>query len=743
MSLLQSKIKSILSIFLLVISFCAIAQTPGWTSYNATTVVYDAAFENNYLWVVSTGGITKFDTISKACTYYNQFNSGLPTPNVFSLAIDASNNKWFGTGGGPTGTTEAIQPGAGLVKFDGTNWTVYNTSNSGLANNTVRALYIDAAGVIWAGTYSGLSKFDGVTWTTFNKINSGLPSDSVTSITVDNFGKKWIGTFHGLASFDDVVWGSYKRATSGIPCDTIRTIAVDDNNIKWVGTSRGGLGKFDDLTWTTYNVANSGLPNNNVTAILPESNGNFWLGTYGTPSTYGGGIAKFDGTSTWTIYNVANSDLPKDNVPVIIADHVGNKWVISERGQRHGAGTGQVSKFDEVTWATYSITNSGSLSNFTYHITKDNSNNLWFGGEKAGLTKYDGTSWQNYNSDNSAMIDDDILDIRFDATGNLWAVHDWGKLLKFDGTAFSYTTFPLGAGDDPRCLFIDENSDKWAGTLATGIYVWDNATWTNFNTATSGLPNDKVYSITADTAGTKWIGTYGGGLAKYDGTTWTVYNTSTSGLLSNNVNYVEVDEFQNKWVATQNGLGKFDGTTWTIYRTVNSGLPSNVVYCVAFDPYGVLWAGTSNGVAKFDGTTWTTYNYTTPANFAFRHINFDSVGNVWIGTYGRGIVKVLNPGITTTIASSKYSESDILLNYPNPFSDETTIAINADDVQQPDFSFMIYDALGRKVNCLYSINKDATNSYIKVYSSDLNSGIYYYTLSADNKIKSGKMVIQK
>jgi ligand-binding sensor domain-containing protein len=65
-----------------------------------------------------------------------------------AIAIDASGNKWFGTWGG------------GVSKFDGTTWTTYNSSNSGLAYNSVQAIAIDASGNKWFGTtFSGVSKF--------------------------------------------------------------------------------------------------------------------------------------------------------------------------------------------------------------------------------------------------------------------------------------------------------------------------------------------------------------------------------------------------------------------------------------------------------------------------------------------------------------------------------------------------------------------------------------------------------
>jgi ligand-binding sensor domain-containing protein len=47
----------------------------------------------------------------------------------------------------------------------------------------------------------GLSKFDGVNWTVYNTLNSGLPNNDVTAIAIDKQGNKWIGTKKGLALF--------------------------------------------------------------------------------------------------------------------------------------------------------------------------------------------------------------------------------------------------------------------------------------------------------------------------------------------------------------------------------------------------------------------------------------------------------------------------------------------------------------------------------------------------------------
>jgi len=76
---------------------------------------------------------------------YTTGNAGLPSNDVFALAIDSQGNKWIGTDDG----------GGGLAKFDGENWTEYNTDNSGLPHNRVYCLAIDAQRNKWIGTWGG------------------------------------------------------------------------------------------------------------------------------------------------------------------------------------------------------------------------------------------------------------------------------------------------------------------------------------------------------------------------------------------------------------------------------------------------------------------------------------------------------------------------------------------------------------------------------------------------------------
>jgi len=109
---------------------------------------------------------------------------------VRDIFIDRDNVKWFATSGG-------------ISSFDDTKWENYNTGNSGLVTNDVRAVLVDSEGNLWAGSwYEGLSMFNGNTWTIYTMENSLLPSNNVYDIAEDQDGIIWIGTFDGLASYD-------------------------------------------------------------------------------------------------------------------------------------------------------------------------------------------------------------------------------------------------------------------------------------------------------------------------------------------------------------------------------------------------------------------------------------------------------------------------------------------------------------------------------------------------------------
>lgn len=147
--------------------------------------------------------------------------------------------------------------GNGLVKYENNSLTIFNTSNSGLPNNSVTSLTVDFQNNLWIGTAGGLAKFDGVNWTIFNSVNSPLIYDNITSLVHDYGGKLYIGTTKGLFRKDSANWRFFNCTNSGLPdvfsslygvyyeyC-SINALDVDTLNNIWIATS-GGVGVYDE-----------------------------------------------------------------------------------------------------------------------------------------------------------------------------------------------------------------------------------------------------------------------------------------------------------------------------------------------------------------------------------------------------------------------------------------------------------------------------------------------------------------
>lgn len=117
--------------------------------------------------------------------------------------MDRSGARWVATCGG------------GVSRLEGSNWTTYTTSNSGLADNCVLDMAEEPTGALWFATTSGASRFDGANWTTHHLPGFGPPT-YVMAVAVDSLGSPWIATYGAVASFDGTSWQVY-GAESGLP----------------------------------------------------------------------------------------------------------------------------------------------------------------------------------------------------------------------------------------------------------------------------------------------------------------------------------------------------------------------------------------------------------------------------------------------------------------------------------------------------------------------------------------------
>jgi len=248
--------------FLYTISF---AQNDNWDNINSGGKKITALAEyENYIWVGTDIGLIKLNKTDGSIDIFDK-TSGLPGNYITAIAIDNNGNIWFGLSSSEYGISY------GLVKYDGANFNLYNTSNSDLPSNNITALCIDEEGILWIGcsqilSYSCIVKYDGVDWITYDANNSLLPAGAVIKSIATDSTKLWVGTHGGLVSFDGTIWELY----SGVPSIIINSVFVDNNNNKWVGLFNGVV-KYNDSTWTVF----SGSENNEDVCIIKRDGSNF------------------------------------------------------------------------------------------------------------------------------------------------------------------------------------------------------------------------------------------------------------------------------------------------------------------------------------------------------------------------------------------------------------------------------------------------------------------------------------
>ena len=182
-----------------------------------TNTIADLAVDSKgHLWVAtnnirelgSPGGVYRY-TPSKGTWRHWGTSDGLSGDDAMVVAA-GSDVLWFGVsghgldgfapnwqapGGEPSGI-EALASTSGLLwvgsstqgvwKYNGTTWTQYTTSNSGLGGNNISALAVVPENRIWAGTANnGVSYFNGSTWTAYKTNNSDLVDNRVRALALD------------------------------------------------------------------------------------------------------------------------------------------------------------------------------------------------------------------------------------------------------------------------------------------------------------------------------------------------------------------------------------------------------------------------------------------------------------------------------------------------------------------------------------------------------------------------------
>jgi len=293
---------------------------------------------------------------------------------IYALISDKQGGVWVGT----------FEDGLAHLKADG-YWEVFNTDNSNLPSNEVKALLSDEQGGVWVGTDGGLAhlKADGY-WEVFNTDNSNLPSNWVSALLSDEQGGIWVGTWGGGLAYlkADGYWEVFNTDNSNLPSNEVKALLSDEQGGIWVGTLDDGLAHLKaDGYWEVFNTDNSNLPSNFVNALLSDEQGGVWVGTGYFGRGRGGGLAHLKADGSWEVFNTDNSNLPDNNVSALLSDEQGGVWVGTwDGGIAHLKADGSIQVFN--------TDNSNLPGNWVTALISDDQGGFWVGTDGIAHLKF-------------------------------------------------------------------------------------------------------------------------------------------------------------------------------------------------------------------------------------------------------------------------------------------------------------------------------------------------------------------
>lgn len=154
---------------------------PVWQVQGRTVFALAAANDGQFVWFGLETGAARLEVRGGT---WSEYPADAPVKQVL---IDSSGALWAATSG------------AGLARLDGSDWSYFRTSNSGLPYNTVNWLAEAEPGILWIGTSlptsagGATARFDGSEWQVFLTNNSGASGAEVTVVAV-RAQMVWMGT---------------------------------------------------------------------------------------------------------------------------------------------------------------------------------------------------------------------------------------------------------------------------------------------------------------------------------------------------------------------------------------------------------------------------------------------------------------------------------------------------------------------------------------------------------------------
>lgn len=496
------------------------------------------------------------------------------------------------------------------------------TTNDGLSNNSVMAIYQDGKGFMWFGTRNGVNLYNGNRFITykFSKNNpNSLIDNKVLHITGDGKDEIYIITAQGISAFNTArnQFKTLLQGTTGTMCYHKQLYISQKNKIY----------RYENKRFVPfYELKDS--PSVNINALYIEDEYT-WIGTEEH------GLFRLDNKQE------AVHLLPQGNITNIFKDSTGKVWIGTWEQGVYIINGASISNFKHNENDPTSIS-----SNFARNFCEDKDGNIWIGTFN-GLNKFNAsnntfTHYQKQETDKS-LTNSSIWSLLCDRQGTIWAGTYFGGVNYFNPKSQIYRHFQAAKTENNGlsapivgCITEDSLHNVWIGTEGGGITKYNPQTntfqWYKHSSNPNSLSHNNVKTIYYDHPNKiLWIGTHMGGLNKLDlrSNKFTRYHTnSDKGSLPSNIIREIVPYKDNLLLATHKGVCQFNPKTEKAVLLFQDSPISGTV-SVHVDYQGTHWiSGNGEGVYAYRDDTKKTENY--KHNHALEHsISSNHIGRIY------------------------------------------------------------------------------------------------------------------
>ena len=488
--------------------------------------------------------------------------------------------------------------GGGIDYFDGKQF--FNISTpQGLASGQIRTLYITEKETIICGLHKQFySVIFSDTIKNFNHINK-FGASSVTAITRNNEGKIFMSNEYGdIFVLDDYFNPIYQLSINKYVSD----LAYDHNNVLWIAA-------FDGLYFLTENEElkkESFLDHITINSIYIEENNNIWV-------TTSRGIAiNSEGIWKWCDYITEN-------------EHYTCVLPISDTEIWFGTYGNGILKWNGNKLLTLNKGN-GLANLFINNIVRDHTGSLWIGTFGGGLIKYSGDQFIHYTKAENPFFEE-IMSIQQDIDGNYWFGAYGEGVLQIDGKG-NNKLFNKGSLLNNNIVYsVEPLSDKrvFIASRVSDLLVIN--------------PNQEKASIFKLPDGENIFGAI---LVKedYKGRIWIATSSNGIYVLSDNQYYHFSENIPSKKIRT---------FSLSDINNIWFGTEDNGCFAIPMNQIDSIF-NYKIGVEKI------ILNIKVINNLPVSQINaicFDKKDNMWIGTFGNGLIKIKPDGTKSIISKNK------------------------------------------------------------------------------------------